>query len=339
MRGTKFYIVFVFVLLGLNDCFAQFVSAEYLAINKSTNSSINNNVASNTRTERNLTTKDSLYDYQIYQSYYWWPYYPGLCGYTWGFRQLDGQLNGQLGALGYLPQLNYCNCPTEYSYYTDGSYNFLYWRNKKTKYIYGVKTSGSERNYGIYDGNPLISSKESSVDRLVSEEIKVKNFKEETESDISQSVVKTDKSGKAVQNIEIISTKRVVLVKQPVHGKEIILNNSQSKDQLKTEIKEKGSGNTESISEKIKKDFRLSSGTRKVYVVDKPIHTNGWENFRGIYTRSSQNNGNQDSEKTYNNNTQSSYSSGLGNNTQRNDSPQNSSKVSNVSHSKTRVVE
>jgi hypothetical protein len=33
-----------------------------------------------------------------------------------------------------------------------------------------------------------------------------------------------------------------------------------------------------------------------------PSSTNGWENFRGIYNRSSQNNKNQGTEKTYNNN-------------------------------------
>ncbi|HSW55650.1 MAG TPA: hypothetical protein VLH59_11235 [Ignavibacteriaceae bacterium] len=345
MKGIFFLAVFGIGLLGLNESFAQFisqelyVSSEYLAINKSTNSSTNKNVVSNSRGDRSLTVKDSLYDYQIYQRYYRWAYYPGLCGYTWGFRHLDGKLTGQLSALGYLPQLNYFNCPTEYSYYTDGSYNSLYWRDKKTKYIYVAKNSGSGRNLEIYEGNPLISMKENSIERVVSQAYTVKNFKKETQSDIAQSVVTTDKSEKAVQNIEIISIKRVVLVKQPTQGKEISIINSQSKDQLKTNLKEKGSWNTESISEKIKKDFKLSSGARKVYMIDKPKSTNGWENFGGIYSRSSQNNGNQDTEKTYNNNSQRSYSSGSGNNTQRNNSTQNSSRRSNVSTSKTRVVE
>ena len=309
MWGTKFLIVFVFGLIGLKESSAQIFVTELFP-----------------------THKDSLYDYQIYQRYSWWPYSPQFQGKGWQYPQSS--------ALNYIPSLkffynpNYCHnyifgCPSNHPKY----------QNEANGYSYFNKNNRNVRKNRIYDGIPPIPSKESSIDRLASEEIKAKNFKEETHSDIAQSVVTTDKSGKAVQNIEIISTQRVVLVKQPTQGKEISFNSSQSKDQLKTNLKEKGSWNTESISEKIKKDFKLSSGTRKVYVIDKPRHTNGWENFRGIYNRSSQNNGNQGTEKTYNNNSQPSYSSGSGNNTHRNNSTQNSSRRSNVSTSKTRVVE
>ena len=307
MRGTKFLIVFVFGLLGLNESSAQIFVTELFP-----------------------THKDSLHDYQIYQRYSWWPYSPQFQGKGWQYPQSS--------ALNYIPSLkffynpNYCHnyifgCPSNHPKY----------QNDANRYSYFNKNRGNVRNNRVYDRIPPIPGKESYVVQLVSEEIKVKNLKEETQSDIAQSLGTIDKSGKAVQNIEIISTKRVVLVKQPTQGKEISFNNSQSKDQLKTNLKEKGSWNTESISEKIKKDFQLSSGTRKVYVVDKPKRTNGWENFRGIYNRSSQNNKNKDTEKTYsNNNTQHSYSSGSENNTQRKNSPQNSSRVSKVSVSKIR---
>jgi len=312
MRGTKFLIVFVFGLLGLNESSAQIFVTELFP-----------------------THKDSLYDYQIYQRYYWWAYYPGLCGYTWGFRHLDGQLTGQLSALGYLPQLNYFNCPIDYSYYTVRSYNSPYWQKNGTRYFYRTRNSG--KNSGLITEDALISMNENSIDRVVSKAYKVKISREEMQSDIDQFTVIEDKSEKTVHKIEIKSTQRIVLVKQPAHVKEISMDKIRGKDQLKTNLKEKGSWNTESISEKIKKDFQLSSGTRKVYVVDKPKRTNGWENFRGIYNRSSQNNKNKDTEKTYsNNNTQHSYSSGSGNNTQRKNSPQNSSRVSKVSVSKTR---
>jgi len=187
----------------------------------------------------------------------------------------------------------------------------------------------------LITGDALISMKENSIDRVVSQAYKVKISREETQSDIDQTTVTKDKSEKTVHKIEIKSTQRIVLVKQPAHVKEISMDKIQGRDQLKTDLKEKSSGNTESISEKIKKDFRLSSGTRKVYVVDKPKSTNVWENFKGLYNPSSQNNKNQNTEKRYNNNTQGSYSSGSGNNTQRSNSPKNSTRVSNVSASKT----
>jgi hypothetical protein len=307
MRGTKFLIVFVFGLFGLNESSAQIFMTELFS-----------------------TRKDSLYDYQIYQRYSWWPYSPQFQGKGWQYPQSS--------ALNYIPSLkffynpNYCHnyifgCPSNHPKY----------QNDANWYSYFNKNKGNVRNNRIYEGNPLISTNKNSIDRVLSQAYTIKNFKEDTQSDIDQSAVINDKSENTVLNIDNISTQRIVLVKQPAHGKEISFNNSQGKDQLKTNLKERGSWNTESISEKIKKDFKLSSGTRKVYVVDKPKRTNGWENFRGIYNRSSQNNGNQGTEKTYsNNNTQHSYSSGSGNNTQRKNSPHNSSRVSKVSVSKTR---
>lgn len=345
MRGMKFILVFVFGFFGLNNCFAQFISSqllvstEYPSINKSTKSSTNNNLVSNSHIYKSSIANDSLYDYQIYQRYYWWPYYPGLCGYNWGFTELDGQLKGQLSALGYLPQLIYCNCPDDYSLYVDESFNGLYWRKKGTRYIYRTTNNGIGKNYVLNTSNALISKKENSIYRVVSETSRVNDQIEKTKFDIDQSTVKSDKSSKTVKNIEINSTQRILLVKQPPHGKEISTDKIRGRDQYKSNIKEKIAMNTERILEKAKNDFRLSIGTRKVYIVDKPKRQNGRENFRGIYfNRTSENTKNQYIEKSYNNpgNTQRSYSSGSGNNTQRSNSPKNSSRVSNVSQTQKR---
>jgi hypothetical protein len=272
--------------------------------------------------------------YWGYPYYAYWPYYSSWCGYGW-----------------YYPYSYYCYYPSYYYcdpyYYPNYGYNGYYngygdgyGYKTRNDYVTRLRNNSGGRNYGERTRDPLVSVRDRSVDRSINDITRGRDLTvsrnnvndrtlgiENKTRDLTREVVglntvnrTSDIKRNDISNKEIRNNKQLGLDREVSTNKTlgITKRNDNSKETFTR-------NNTKNISERINKNDRVSSETKKLFGKDNS-RTNTNTKQPNVTRNNNQTPKKDNNTRTYsppksNNNTPRSYSPPSGNNSPRTSTP------------------